>query len=250
MYTRANQIANTTQLDNLLSQLLAFAMELSHASAGIVYLIGQEEPLVIRACLGLPNSKALLGTTVGDEYSLACQCLLKGHSELKDLWGVEMGGQVDLNALRGFTLRNTAVFPIPERKFPTGVLQLFNLDGSEMDLVQALCDRLASDIQKLLLLQSSETVTMSENDASKMSMRQIFDTAAPGERNNRATQLAGLLVKAIDDLPLIREVMALWNRQLPKPLSLHELDVITTGVYKRYHQRKNNKRIQYDVPGF
>lgn len=101
-----------------------------------------------------------------------------------------------------------------------------------------------------LLLQSSETVTMSENDASKMSMRQIFDTAAPGERNNRATQLAGLLVKAIDDLPLIREVMALWNRQLPKPLSLHELDVITTGVYKRYHQRKNNKRIQYDVPGF
>lgn len=159
MYARANQIANTTQLDSLLSQLLAFAMELSHASAGIVYLMGQEDPLVIRACMGLPNSKALLGTAVRDEYSLACQCLLTGHSGLKDLWGVEMGSMVDLNALRGFTLRNTAVFPIPERKFPTGVLQLFNLDGSECDLVQVLCDRLASDIQKLLLLQSSEERT-------------------------------------------------------------------------------------------
>jgi HD-GYP domain-containing protein (c-di-GMP phosphodiesterase class II) len=159
MYIRANQIANTTQLDNLLAQLLAFAMELSHASAGIVYLMGQDAPLIVRASMGLPNSNALLGTQNRDEGSLACQCLLTGHTSIKDTWGTETGGMVDLNALRGFTLRNTAVIAIPERKFPTGVLQLFNLDGSEIDLVQALCDRLASDIQKLLILQSSEERT-------------------------------------------------------------------------------------------
>ncbi len=159
MYSRANQIANTTQLDQILSQLLAFAMELSHASAGIVYLMGQDAPLVVRSSLGLPNSKAIIGSSLREDRSLACQCVLSGHSSLRDLWGLDTGGLVDLNALRGFTLRNTAVIPIPERKFPTGVLQLFNLDGSELDLVQALCDRLASDIQKLTILRSSEERT-------------------------------------------------------------------------------------------
>lgn len=159
LYTRANQIANTTQLENLLTQLLAFAMELSHASAGIVYLLGQDAPLVVHSSLGLPNSKILCGTTIADDRNLACQCLLTGHASLRELWGVEIGDMVDLGMLRGMTVRNTAVLPIPERKFPTGVLQLFNLDGSELDLVQALCDRLASDIQKLLILQSSEERT-------------------------------------------------------------------------------------------
>ncbi|HEY9088722.1 MAG TPA: HD domain-containing phosphohydrolase [Anaerolineaceae bacterium] len=159
LYARANQIANTTQLENLLTQLLAFSMELSHASAGIVYLLGQDAPLIVHSALGLPNSKVLPGTTVSEDQNLACQCLLTGHASVRDLWGVEMGNMVDLSVLRGMTLRNTAVLPIPERKFPTGVLQLFNLDASELDLVQALCDRLASDVQKLLILQSSEERT-------------------------------------------------------------------------------------------
>ncbi|MCZ7558551.1 MAG: hypothetical protein M5R41_19355 [Bacteroidia bacterium] len=100
-----------------------------------------------------------------------------------------------------------------------------------------------------LLLQTSETLEASHEPAPRASLAAMFDIAAPGERNVRATQLAGVLVKAMDDLPMIREIMKLWNRQHRQPLSQHELDVVTTGVYQRYHTKAHTRR-NHHVPGF
>jgi HD-GYP domain-containing protein (c-di-GMP phosphodiesterase class II) len=156
---RANAIANTTQLDSMLVQMLALSMDVSHAKAGICYLMGQDAPLVARASLGLPSGRLTPGTRLMNENSLACQCLLTGRAVARDLWGPDLTNMVDLNLLRGMTLRNTLVLPIPRQVYPMGVLQLFNLDVASKDLLQVLCDRMATDIQKLLLLQSSEERT-------------------------------------------------------------------------------------------
>ena len=65
----------------------------------------------------------------------------------------------------------------------------------------------------------------------------MFAPARPGQRNTRATQVAGLLVKAMDDLVLTREIMRLWNARNDYPLSNLELDRVTTGVYQRYRDK-------------
>lgn len=155
---RANQIANTTQLDSMLSQMLSLSMEITHATAGILYLLGEESLLVARAVQGIPAMK-VSETMVNEENYLACQCLQTGRAIGKELWGPEAAGLVDLNMLRGLTLRNTLVLPIPQQIYPTGVLQLFNLDLDTREWVQFLCNRMATEIQKLVLLQVNEERT-------------------------------------------------------------------------------------------
>jgi HD-GYP domain-containing protein (c-di-GMP phosphodiesterase class II) len=156
---RTNAVANTTQLDSMLVQMLSLCMDVSHAGGGICYLAGESTPLVARAALGLPSARLIPGTTLNGESYLACQCFLTGFPIERELWGTDVNALVDLNMLRGFTLHNTLVIPIPKKIYPDGVLQLFNLDTKTKDLVQLICDRMATEIQKLLMLQVNEERT-------------------------------------------------------------------------------------------
>ncbi|MCZ2109234.1 MAG: hypothetical protein LC118_06680 [Dehalococcoidia bacterium] len=52
---------------------------------------------------------------------------------------------------------------------------------------------------------------------------ELFLPVKPGNRNNAATQLAGLLVKHIEDLQVLQQIMTTWNRTNPMPLHDREL---------------------------
>lgn len=106
----------------------------------------------------------------------------------------------------------------------------------------------SSSLYELILTQS-ETSREASVRRPVANLQEIFRQAEPGQRNVRATQLAGLLVKAMDDLPLTREVVRLWNRTNAHPLMERELDNIITGVYERYHNRHKQARRPY-VVGF
>lgn len=159
MLERANQIASTTNLDTMLAQMLALSIEISGAQAGICYLIAQEAPLVARAAQGLPSGRAVIGSRLVREDLLACQCMLTGKSVSRELRQPEMELWLDMQYLYGMELKNTLVIPIPRQVYPTGVVQLFNVDLRFREILQMLYDRLATDIQKLLLLDTSEERT-------------------------------------------------------------------------------------------
>lgn len=159
MLERANQIASTTNLETMLAQMLALSIEISGAQAGICYLIGQEAPLVARAAQGLASGKAVLGSRLVREELLACQCMLTGKSVSRELHQPEMELWLDMQYLHGMELKNTLVIPIPRQVYPTGVVQLFNVDIRFREILQMLYDRLATEIQKLLLLDTSEERT-------------------------------------------------------------------------------------------
>lgn len=159
MLERANQIAATTQLDQLLTQMLSLSMEVSGAQAGICYLIDQEAYLTARSVRGLPFCKQALGRKLSSESNLACRCMSTGRAATYNLEGEDLSGLIDTQALQGIPLINTVVVPIPRQVYPNGVLQLFNLNLETRDLLQILCDRMASEIQKLLLLNLSEERT-------------------------------------------------------------------------------------------
>ncbi|MBE0645391.1 MAG: hypothetical protein IH600_15010 [Bacteroidetes bacterium] len=98
-----------------------------------------------------------------------------------------------------------------------------------------------------IMLTAAETHSEIARRQPTVSLQDIFAQAEPGERNTRATQLAGLLVKAMDDLPLIREMVRTWNRSNQHPLLDRELDIIINGVYERYHSRHPHRRSTHAV---
>jgi hypothetical protein len=100
-----------------------------------------------------------------------------------------------------------------------------------------------------LMLATSETHNPTTRE-STVTLHELFEHAESGERNTRATQLSGLLVKATGDLPLVREIVRLWNRNNRSPLSERELDTIITGVYQRYHNNHATNRRKHHAIGF
>ncbi len=159
MLDRANQIASATQLETMLGQMLALSIEVAGAQGGICYLMGQDAPMVARAAQGLPSGKQVIGTRFEDENQLALQCVWTGRAMSLEFGALPGDEALNMPALRGLTLNNTLLVPIPRKTYPQGVLQLFNLNLNSKDMIQMLCDRMASDIQKLLILQISEERT-------------------------------------------------------------------------------------------
>lgn len=101
-----------------------------------------------------------------------------------------------------------------------------------------------------LMLTVAETQESASVRRPSASLQDIFAPAATGERNTRATRLSGLLVKAMDDLPLVREVVRMWNRSNAHPMTERELDHIIKGVYERYHSRHTNHYRSKNAVGF
>jgi len=120
--------------------------------------------------------------------------------------------------------------------------------ASPRDLVELTEPAISRSLFELMLT-ASETVSDPVHKPS-ISLSDLFDAAHAGQRNTRATQLAGLLVKATADLLVIREVMRLWNRNNPSPLAERELDIIVTGVFQRYTNNHPMQRSTSHVAGF
>lgn len=71
----------------------------------------------------------------------------------------------------------------------------------------------------------------------------MFNPAEVGERNNKATALAGLLVKKLgNDFTLLHKILVLWNGHNREPLSQRELLSVTQSVYGRYHGKYNTQK--------
>lgn len=82
---------------------------------------------------------------------------------------------------------------------------------------------------------------------------ELFLPVKPGNRNNAATQLAGLLVKHIEDLQVLQQIMTTWNRTNPMPLHDRELASIVAGVHTRYrstHRKPKSSSHTYTTRSF
>ena len=67
-----------------------------------------------------------------------------------------------------------------------------------------------------------------------------FAPAANGTRNNRAAQLAGILVGKTITLDLLQNILMLWNKTNPEPLDQYELATTVASIY-RNHQHKHKE---------
>lgn len=134
--------------------------------------------------------------------------------------------------------------------------QLTGLDINDIRAMAAdrcelveLVDPVVSQSLFQLIMAASETQADPTHKPT-VALSDLFVPALAGQRNTRATQLAGLLVKATTDLLVIREIMRLWNRHNSQPLAERELDIIVTGVFQRYTHYHPHQRSTVHVAGF
>ncbi len=153
--TRANNIASTTELDDLLSQMLDLIILICGADAGTLYLLDKEtNELVFRVVKGDEKSQKLVGTRIQSDVGIVGAAIQQQELlVIEDLaedtrWFRPLGNQSNLH--------NAISMPLLLRGEAIGAVQVFNFTHKPLQLAQFLGNRMASEIEKAVLLQASE----------------------------------------------------------------------------------------------
>ncbi|MDW8404708.1 GAF domain-containing protein [Chloroflexus sp.] len=160
---RANQIAASTQLDDLLDRLLDLIIEITEAEAGTLYLYDSAaHELIFKVVKGSPAGEALLGCRLPADTGLAGYALQQRqpffvHDVANDpRWNRSLG---EMGALH---LRTMFCIPLMLRGEPVGVVQVFNLpleavdEQEELALIELLTSRLVTEVEKARLLAEAQ----------------------------------------------------------------------------------------------
>lgn len=152
---RANHIASTTELDELLQQMLDLIILVCGASTGTMYLLDDErDELVFQVVRGKLTNQDLTGQRIKSDAGIVGACLQESKAIVVEnltndaRWYGPLGEGED-------KLRNTISFPLLLRGEPIGAVQVFNYQQSPVQLIQLLGNRMASEYEKAMLLQKS-----------------------------------------------------------------------------------------------
>jgi HD-GYP domain-containing protein (c-di-GMP phosphodiesterase class II) len=153
---RANQIANNTELDELLDQMLDLIILVCGASTGTMYLLDiDKQELVFQVVRGDEANQGLIGQRIKSDEGIVGACVQESKAIIvEDLPGDSRWyGPVDESDNK---LCNTISFPLLLRGEPIGAVQVFNYQQSPIQLIQLLGNRMASEYEKAMLLRKSQ----------------------------------------------------------------------------------------------
>lgn len=153
---RANQIASNTELDELLKEMLDLIALICGADAGTLYLLDRERhELVFKVIQGGDENLKLLGQRISTSEGIAG----KTFREAKPIVVDDLKNDPDwMGPVGDFQreLKNTISFPLLLRGEVMGVVQVFNYSHVPLQIVQLLGNRMASEIEKAVLLEASQ----------------------------------------------------------------------------------------------
>ncbi len=155
---RANHIASTTELDELLDQMLDLIIDVCGAEGGILYLLDDTTNTlsfeVVKGENMRPNltgnssttGTGLAGATVWSQQPILVK---SGYSDAR--W------EAEVQNLSTNKVENALSIPLQLQRQAIGVVQVFNFSRPAMQLVQLLGNRMASEIEKAQLIEGSKT---------------------------------------------------------------------------------------------
>jgi putative nucleotidyltransferase with HDIG domain len=154
---QANRIASMTSLDDLLSQMLDLMIEISGGTNGTLYLLDENAgELIFAVVRGNQEDLRLQGRRMKDNlgivgFSVQIRQPVVIHDLASDpRWYREF--HPDLAS----RLKNAITFPLLVQGKPIGAVQIFNFVRAEMELLQALGNRMASEVDKVMLLDKAK----------------------------------------------------------------------------------------------
>ncbi|NJN19207.1 MAG: GAF domain-containing protein [Oscillochloris sp.] len=159
---RANQIAASTTLDQLLGEMLDLIVTTMHASAGTLYLYDpQRHELIFKVVQGSPESEQLVGARIDADRGVAGAALRSGAAIYVPDVAADPRWDRRIGELGGVPLRTMYCLPLTLHGRPVGVIQVFNLpqetidEPDEIALVELLSSRLVTEVEKARLLEES-----------------------------------------------------------------------------------------------
>jgi HD-GYP domain-containing protein (c-di-GMP phosphodiesterase class II) len=154
---RANQIASNTELDELLSQMLDLIILISGASAGTLYLLDEvTDELVFTVIRGRDRGNDLLGVRIPSKTGIVGATIQQTQPVVIEDLSTDDRWYRPLGEDQRDTLQNVISMPLLLRSKPIGAVQVFNYTQAPVQLMQLLGNRMASEIEKAMLLQDSQ----------------------------------------------------------------------------------------------
>jgi len=153
--TRANEIASNTELDDLLNQMLDLIIEVCGGNAGTLYLLdsGHDE-LEFKVIRGPNSDQSLIGKRIKTDVGIVGATMVQAHPLVIEDLVNDPRWQKVAGSSEG--LRNVISIPLCLRTKPIGVVQAFNYSHTPLQIVQMLGARMASEIEKAMLLEASQ----------------------------------------------------------------------------------------------
>ena len=147
--SRANQIAASTELDDLLDKMLDLLIAVTGAEAGTLYLYEEaSRELVFKVVKGSEHSQRLVGTRIGAGRGVAGHVFNLGRPLFIPNVATNPHWDASFGEMAGMALRTMYCVPLMLHNQPVGIVQLFNLapdacdDSDEVTLIELLCSRL------------------------------------------------------------------------------------------------------------
>jgi putative nucleotidyltransferase with HDIG domain len=153
---RANHIANTTELDELLSQMLDLIVLVCGANTGTMYLLDHDaQELIFQVVQGELGNQELIGKRIKVDEGIVGACIQEGDAiVVNDLSNDKRWyGYIHENKDE---LCNTIAFPLLLRGEAIGAVQVFNFHQAPIQMIQLLGNRMASEYEKAMLLRKSQ----------------------------------------------------------------------------------------------
>lgn len=155
---RANQIASKTGLNELLNQMLDLILEVSGANAGTLYLLDEEtNELVFEVVKGDDEARALVGKRISTNQGVIGATIRSLKPILVDDLTQDPRWLPLASKGKKNHLKNALSIPLLLEDKPIGAVQIFNFSHYELELIQLLGNRMASEVDKAMLLHASQT---------------------------------------------------------------------------------------------
>jgi putative nucleotidyltransferase with HDIG domain len=156
VFEEANRIASMTSLEDLLEQMLDLMIRISGATNGTLYLRDAEaRQLIFMVVRGDVEDRQLIGQRMQEDKGIVGAALQsKAPIVIEDLscdprWYREIRPELTAR------LHNAITLPLLLNGVPIGAVQIFNYTRAEVELLQLLGSRMASEVDKVLLLERS-----------------------------------------------------------------------------------------------
>jgi len=155
IFSRANELASNTELDDLLDQMLDLIIEVCGGNAGTLYLLDSElHELEIKVVEGPGSDQTLVGRRIKTDQGIVGATMQTAQPVvIENLANDPRWQRLSNNQIE---LQNVISLPLLLRSQPIGVVQVFNYSSSPLPIMQLLCTRMASEIEKTVLLTASE----------------------------------------------------------------------------------------------
>jgi len=155
---QANRIASMTSLQDLLGQMLDLIIEVSGSTNGTLYLLDQElGELIFMVVRGEPEDQKLVGKRIKENVGIVGSAIQQAKTIVINDLESDPRWYREINLEKTNRLRNAITLPLLLQGKPIGAVQIFNFVHAELELLQLLGNRMASEVDKVLLLEKARS---------------------------------------------------------------------------------------------